>query len=504
MKPSGLSLLAFPLLQAACASFVPTITDDLAFPPALNPTQLAAGELADKGFVPASTYGREIPVSAIFATARPAHPLADTTTSLPGKSANGPLSTDKPEGKFDTGPVTVTTPLAGNDALSIAAAFSPGNFLRLKTSYIEKPLSGIEGRLALEDQTAGLNLRVDSSFINNKINLFGEWDYSTFDPLTSYKFAEDHQRMFRVGIEGREDQLSYGAQYGFAGNEYKTLFKEREKSKSGFKPGKQGTMFWARWGFGDLGIKASVSESWDNLENDPDKPRITDTRAGATLEYTFSAWPYVGYSLGYFQGTRKSSQEPIGYSHLEEPIQMLESNLDYASGSWNASLYSSYSWVAQKVGLSKTPSSTFTHYLSASFYPFQSFSITPALGYYVVDYSQFDAQTVNRSASLAFSHQLAHPNIHLTAFGSYDTETNQAWYLDRRSDYLDTAIVWSQDQSPTNRINLSFGAAYYRYTDGIYSDSNATGLALWLVFRLGSLPSQRLMPQFDFQSQPMF
>jgi len=494
-------LPALSLLPVACADLVPLsrYNDDLSLPPSLSPAQFFADhEPTGKGSVLGSIYQRKIPNGVKAVTAHPPDPFALPDATTPFKeSRRDSLLPVSYAGRLKTG--KVETSKTDRDAVSIAVAFRPGHLLGLKGSYMEQAPIGIEGVLDLDGQKAGLNLRADASLTNGKLNVYGEWDYGAFEPRSGYAFGQDRKRLFIVGLEGNEGWLSYGARHGFAGHDYKTEFDTREKKKVPFKPGKSETAFWARWGFGDLAVKGSVSESWDNLESDPDKPRVTDRWTGAMLEYTFSSRPYVGYSLGYFRGTRRSSREPLGYNRHDEPMERLESTFDYAGGSWNASLYTSYARVGQAQRSSRLPTNTLMHYLSASFYPIESFSITPTLGYYSENYSQFDARTVNRSASLAMFYQPADHNIRYTAFGSYDSERNPTWDIERRSYYLDGGLTWSLGDSSIDRKSLSLGFAYNHYMDAVYSETNSEDLSLWLVFRVGSLASPRLTPQYLFE-----
>lgn len=500
-RPRGLifGLSALSLLLVACARLAPIsrFNDDLSLPPSLDLADFSDNEPAGKGSVPASAYQRALPTGALGVIARTAPPsvLTETDTRLE-KSRVDPSGPVRYRDRPETGNLEISK--TDND-LSMTATLRPSALLNVKASYVEQPLGGIESLLDLENQEAGLNLRAEASLANSKLNVYGEWDYRAFDPRTGYDFGQDQKRMFEVGFDGRERQLSYGGKHGFAGNDYESEFDTRDKREAAFKPGKKGSMFWARWSFGALGIKGSVLEHWDNPERDREKPRITDRWTGVTLEYNFSSWPYVGYSLGYFRGTRSNSQEPLGYSRHEEPMERLESTLDYAGGSWSASLYASYARVTQAQRSSSLPTSTLMHYLSASFYPIESFSITPALGYYDQNYSQFDARTVNRSASLAMFYQPVGQNIRYTAFGSYDSESNRIWDIERRSYYLDGGLIWSFGGSSIAHSSLSLGFAYNRYLDAVYSESNSEDLSVWLMFRVGSWAFARVTPQFLFE-----
>lgn len=418
-------------------------------------------------------------------------PANDEESSLPQLLVNG---TDGEPSRLQEA-FSIECSKVNDKAFSLEISSRVKKPLMLKGWYVEKVFGNSVNLSQLGKQRGAVNIRFDSSLANGYLDMYGQFGFGAFDPEIAHGIDEG-QRRYDVGFKGKLGHFSYGTRHGSTGREHNFLIKGDYKGK--LKPGKAVNEIWGAWRYNKIGIKTSFSEVWNNLENNPNKPRIITTQGGITLSYRLSSWPYLGYSLSYFQGTRQSSHEPVNYKPHQDPIEKVAMGLSYSGNVWNASLYSSYSRTKDSPQAGKLPTATWTYDLRASYYPTRTLRITPALGYYIKDYSQFDTQTITRSArsaSTTFSYAPKNKNYKFKVFSSYNAVTNRTWGQDTENFYLDNALVWSlPGSSPLEMKNLSLHATYNRYRDAINSDSDSDNVAVWLVFSIQPPSGLRLMP----------
>jgi hypothetical protein len=329
--------------------------------------------------------------------------------------------------------------------------------------------------------------------------LEGHFAVSSFDPDTGDGFHEDSRRAYDLEARGSTGRLGYGLKYFSVGSEFERLKTDRKKRTRDPKKDREGTEAWLQSSFGRVGLKSFATRYHDNLEQDPNRARFTEQKAGATITYTISSWPYLGYSATYARGIRTSSDEPGERASYRGSMETAASGLDYSGEKWSASVSAEYS----KSGDFSGPVEIATYYVGGSFYPFGSLSLTPSLTWMQEEYPELDVSTLTRSADLTLGYTPPNSSLKFTAFGGYSASENRDWGFDNRYFYGYAGVDW-----PTRGIapggNMSFLLGYDRYVDELYPGSNTQDMSVWLKFRvpldLKASGGARKMEKLDFLS----
>ena len=286
------------------------------------------------------------------------------------------------------------------------------------------------------------------------------------------------QTYFRFGVQRSWHGFAYGLNYQSVGEN----FARPGDSKSKVQTDREGSELWGRWQFGDLRIKPSVSQFHDNIEVEPDRPRLTDTRAGITLEHTLLSWPYLGYSVSYSNGTRRSSEEPGAFESYRGPVSTAELSVNYSTSQWNASLYTSRSGSENTRAAGAGGNTTLTHYLSGSYYPNSAIGITGAMGRINENYGAEEATTVSNEASLSLSYRPSLRKTGQNLYASFASSKNAAWQLDTRYFSAGVGQEWYLRNKRSVISVVSLDVNYSHYLDDTSPDAITDNLSVWLKF----------------------
>ncbi len=323
------------------------------------------------------------------------------------------------------------------------------------------------------------------SLIAGSLKFSGQLAFSSFDPENEDGFGDDQYRAMRFAFQNSQGKFRYGARYRSAGKE----FVKHKKDKSKFKEDREIWETWSSRRFGDVGIKTAYIQEQNNLQGDPEKPRLKDQEARVTFSHLLSDWPSYGYSLSYGTGTRESADEPAGYAAFRGPMKRLGASLYYASDRWNASL-NAYQITAGDNQVGGRDSTTRGYGLSGSYYPSDKFSLSPWLGFTDEYYESDQSHTHREYLGLAVSRAFRQNNVRFNAYGSYYNERNPTWNLDTAGVYGQAGLVWSLNKRGRDSNSVGLYFTYNRYDDHVYLGSNTEEAAVWAVYKLngGALP----------------
>ncbi len=374
---------------------------------------------------------------------------------------------------------SIYTTTFDNKYFTSKASYTKGDLLTLYTTYRED----LPNNLIAQEEKQGLwELKINSSLINGLLQTEGVLALSTYNPFTNKDISDDSYRFSKFVVKGSLKEFLYGVSYQFVGKEFNGL----KITKMTLNTDREGTDLWIVWSFGNLSIKPTFKRYHDNLAEDPNRPRFTDTQAGSSLSYTLSSLPYLKTSAFYFRGVRDSSLEPEDYEPFEGPIENIGHSISYSSSKLNVSFYSSYSSCKDTLQASSRETNTVYHSISSSFYLTNSLSLTPGLSYINDKYLHYNAQTLTRSASLGFNYRLSE-SVKFNAYGSYSDKENQQWYLDTEYIYAKIGVVHTLSALPQLVKNFSLNVSYDYNLDNIYSDNNRQEISFWLIFKSMSL-----------------
>jgi hypothetical protein len=371
-------------------------------------------------------------------------------------------------------------------------------------SYEEDSRAVFPGRTSDEEPLAYLDTRWKSSLGRDLADAQFEFASSSRRPYDGTEFGnQNSSSLFWFDLHRADQQFSYGLEYFSVGKE----FAAPDNSKSNPKADRQGTQLWGRWSFGALGIKPFFSCSHDNLEEDPDRSRLTDTQVGLSLNQSLLSWPDLGYSVSYSIGTRRSSLEPEGYKPYSGPISTATLSVNYSANEWNASLNSSHSDSGNTANGSANQNTTVSHYLSGSYYPNSTINFTGDFGHVMEEHNSFDSRTSTIDASLSLNYKPPIGRFDRHIYMLYSAQKNLEWQLNSRYFSVGAGQRWYLRRKSSIISVLSFDINYDRYLDDVYSETSSADLTFWLKFshefgarpllvpNLGYLVSKRSLPE---------
>jgi hypothetical protein len=345
--------------------------------------------------------------------------------------------------------------------------------------YEEDSRAALPERASDEAPLAYLDTRWKSSLGRDLADAQFEFASSSRRPYDGTEFGnQNSSSLFWFDLHRADQQFSYGLDYFSIGKE----FAEPGNSKSNPKADRQGTQLWGQWSFGALCIKPFLSRSHDNLEEDPDRSRLTNTQVGLILNQSLLSWPGLGYSVSYLIGKRRSSLEPEGYKPYSGPISTATLSVNYSANKWNASLNSSQSDSGNTANGSANQNTTVSHYLSGSYYPNSTINLNGDLGRVMEEHDSFDAKTLTIDASLSLRYKppIGHFDRHI--YMVYSAQKNLEWQLNTRYFSAGAGQRWYLRRKPSVISVLSFDINYDRYLDDVYSKASTADLTFWLKF----------------------
>jgi len=342
-----------------------------------------------------------------------------------------------------------------------------------------------------KDQTVW-SFRMASPSIVGKLQAEAEFAFKPFDPYVTSGFGKSQYDAYRFEIRGGEKEFTYGANYVMVRKAFSSLLSTKKR----LDVDRAGPKVWASWSRGRVGMSVFMRSLHDNLDTDGNKSRFTTTDAGASLTYMLSSWPYLGYTVSYSEGEKRSSREPNGYNPYRGPVSTLEHSLSYSSERIDIAAYSSYSRERDLLQPAERKADMRLYYLSTTLKPTKALRITPEISYGIDRYADSVSSTHRRSASLSVDYW---PSKHTgyRAFGSYYTEENRQWRMDTKYLYTELAVIRALHLTARGGENLSFSAGYQRYLDDASPVNNRGEFTLWLMLKIPLLPAGRAGSRAD-------
>ncbi len=336
-----------------------------------------------------------------------------------------------------------------------------------------------------KDQTVW-SFRLALPSIVGKLQAEAEFAFRPFDPYVTSGFGKSQYDAYRFEIRGGEKEFTYGVNYVMVRKAFSSLLSTKKR----LEVDRAGPKVWASWSRGRVGLSVFMRSLHDNLDADRNKPQFTTTDAGASLTYMFTSWPYLGYTVSYSEGEKRSSREPNGYNSYRGPVSTLEHSLSYSSEKIDIAVYSSYARERDLLQPVERKADMRLYYLSTTLKPTKALHITPEISYGIDRYADTAASTRRRSASLSLDYW---PSKHTgyRAFGSYYTEQNRQWRMDTKYLYTELAVIRALRLAARKGGTLSFSASHQRYLDDVSPGNNRGEFTLWLMLRIPLLPAGR-------------
>lgn len=331
----------------------------------------------------------------------------------------------------------------------------------LKTSYLVTQQNTQRLADLLRDDPRILSARGTSSFLDGKLVGEGEIAHSTPDPRGMRTDADPQHRMLRFGLTGAQGPLRYGITYRSAGNAFVSL------------PDQATREVWAEWPVSVARVRTSRTETWNNLDHDPSRPRLTQVQERVLLSVAPPAWPEV--SLSYARGVSSSSLEPAGVTPQRTQVDTMEAALAYTRGTWAARLASTYSVNSDRMRPGIDTVGT-VHGLSGSYRPIPALTVAPSVSLRQEREEWSDVRIETPVAALSATY--APDKVwSLTTVGSYSKTRSTDGLIETSTFDARSVVSWTLQRSAPFRATLSFEAAYRNSLDAIHPGNSTEDLS---------------------------
>ncbi len=211
------------------------------------------------------------------------------------------------------------------------------------------------------------------------------------------------KRMVRMALIGVNGPVRYGVNYRSAG---KAFFNSPDQTVR---------EMWAEWGLGIARLRSSSGQTWNNVDLEPNRPRIQQNVSRIGIAVAKQEWPE--FSLTYARSALASSFIPAGMTAQRSQSNSLEAALAYTGLTWNARLSSSYILTNDDMR-GGAQSTTFAQTLIATYRPLNTLTLAPTLSYRTETQSGSGAKIQTPMASLSLLYKQSQ-RLLVSAMGGY-------------------------------------------------------------------------------------
>ena len=296
-------------------------------------------------------------------------------------------------------------------------------------------MSWLKGSFVTETEIA--NSYGGASWLNNR--MAGD---QRIDPST---------QMVRLGVTAGMGKVNYGFTYRQAGQAYLN------------GPDQGGREMWGEWKASGMTLRSAVGQLWNNVAEDPTRPRLMQTYGRMTLGLTKPAWPEV--SLTYARNSLSTMLEPLGVAPQRTQSHTLEGAVAYQSLRWNVRVSSSYALTSDLLR-GGAESNVRMQLLSASFRPINTFTISPMVSYREEIQDASGTRIDGPSASLALHYQQSRQLL-ISAMANYASSRSNDRLIDLENVGGRGILAWDIQQSSAWTTLIAIEAGYSRVSNRV-------------------------------------
>lgn len=292
------------------------------------------------------------------------------------------------------------------------------------------------------------------------------------DPVTRAGTVAGQYYLFRLEYDPVWMGGAYGTDYRFVGKDFQGLITTDVPSDQ------ERVTLWGKWRLGVVQMRTSLAEWWDNVDDDPNQPRMTTVQGEVALDIDLPALPRVDFT--YARSATESSDSHNPQRYWQDTLGV---TLYYNRSLWQATLASMYATTTDRYQ-SDRGSATFHNEFSVLYHPIAAFTITPTVRYGTTWFRPSEAQTNTSAASLSLTYLQIFEALNVTVYGGYERTKSSDGYVHTRT--LDTAATfgWDLGMSPLGEVGLSFKVVYNNYLDYIYDTTSSSDVLGEIRLRL--------------------
>jgi len=347
--------------------------------------------------------------------------------------------------------------------LTLCALMVPGEFaeteglevpqVTLKAAYLAQPTQPLRLKDLLPESERPRTLSIVSSapLLAGRLTGEGELAYSAPDiSSVEGKGAATH-RMIRYVLNGKEGPLRYAVSYRSAGKAFTAA------------PDQAVREAWGEWQRGVARMKASLTESWNNVERDPRQARLTHLQERLALVVTPPAWGEA--SLAFSRSSAASSYVPPGSAAQRWRIDSVEGAYAYAGSNWFARWASSYSLTSGQLRPNGV-TTALAHTLSGSYKFGSALTLAPTLSLREERQRWSGILTDTSAAALALTYAPSQ-HYHFSTAGSYSRTHSSDHLLNLSTFTIQSTLTRTFQESGSLRTNLLLEAGFKETDDAV-------------------------------------
>jgi len=311
-------------------------------------------------------------------------------------------------------------------------------------------------------ETSGLVLKTD--FFDQKLTTEFEIDHSIYDPDTSDDSSSESDKAYRIKAGGETGSYTYEALYKYLGPEYEVI------GNQGLDKDTEGVEFNGGALFENHSIDLTLSDYWDNVDNDDLYPRIYTYKG--MLDYSFNRFQSLPMGLTYEKSKVDSSEEPLDTAPTEIDTDTVSGTISYTRGPWWLDFLASYSNQDDKTD--QDDDTTTTTYSLTPTYTSDHFAISTGFNLYNSEYHLTDIYTDTYTVTLDIRGDIFQEEITYELSGTYDWTKSSDDLTDQNSIRGDCRLAYLLGKNIWGYLNPSVGikALYDKTNDRILDEED--------------------------------
>ncbi len=249
--------------------------------------------------------------------------------------------------------------------------------LTLKATYVsgrnERPEDYNASSLTAGTEGSIYSLLLKSRLFDEKLDFEGEYAGSQFDSDLSDDVGEKSDSAWRAKLSGRYEKLDGSVGYRYLGTDFRSIVNSTGAN------GREEYTVGGGIRFATSSLRFTGFHNQDNVDNDPLFPVMKNTTASLNYNLFITDWPSIYFNCT--QSVLRSSDEPAGFTPMENHITTLGGGLSLSKNRWHLSPNYTYTTFDDRGETSNNDSRTHVASLSAGYRPTDFSSINPFVTY---------------------------------------------------------------------------------------------------------------------------
>lgn len=343
-----------------------------------------------------------------------------------------------------------------------------GDFLALQTMIKAPQTASPQFQPLFAGQSATqptVGMRLNTSFLNGALKGQGELlDNNQNTAASGVVTGQWDHRNVRLGLNVQEGIWHYGVNYQTTGAAFGGA------QDQGWQEA------WSEWSYSILRVRSALSQRWNNINQDPTRPRNETLQRKASLIATQPNWPELAFS--YTHDDYGTVFLPPATQAVDTGIDRFETSLQYGRKLFSAKFITSY-FTAKDVQQSMRANGQ-TYALQFGYHPFAHVEIIPVISIRQ-DYQPGSATLLNtHSATVNVSYKFQ-PFCEWNTSGSFATLSSDTHTIQGDSSRVRTSLSWLYAETVAMKTTLFLDAGFSEDLNYVANTTTTNAQALFRV-----------------------